>query len=261
MGHEFQHAINDGTRLVNNANDFESAWLDESLSSLAVDAIGRAKLGETAAQDLSILTLSDMVHMDQNIYNTFFSENFARTQLYVSRPDTIGPLVTNSREESDIAAFGAGWAFLRYTVDWFSHDVPRNLTRALVAGPDTGTANLIAHAGAPLDTLLAHWLVTMYTDGQNIPGLAAQYNYRTYKMRDIVSNLCAGVGCSTALPYLPVTPIGDGTVSVTLGVPSSSADYFITSLTNGGARTFTIANPNGSTAVNSHGRLYVVRIQ
>jgi hypothetical protein len=260
MAHELQHAINYGNRLVNNAfpNGFESAWLDEALSSLAEDAVGRAKLGDP---DLQKFTLDTILHMDAATYNTFFSENFGRLQIYVLRPDTVGAIVSDTREEQDLAAFGAGWAFLRYTVDWFSNNAPRTLTAALVAGPDTGIANLTQHTGVPLDTLLAHWLVTLYTDGQNIPGLPAQYNYRSYSMRDIVSDLtCSGPGCNGLLSYLPVTAVGDGTTSVTIGIPSSSADYFLTSKVASGTRTFTIAN-SGAATFDPYIRLYVVRVQ
>ncbi|MEO7042032.1 MAG: hypothetical protein ABI035_07220 [Gemmatimonadaceae bacterium] len=262
IAHELQHAINSGNRFVNNYN-FESAWLDEALSSMAEDNVGRAELASVGQSygDLSTITLNDLQKTNGNLVETFFLENFERTQQYVTRPDTVGPLVNDKREESDLAAFGAGWAFLRYTADWFSNSSPRTLTRALVAGPDTGQVNLTKHAGAPLDTLLAHWLVTMYTDGEAIPGLAAQYSYRSYSMRDIVSNLCADETC-TAPTYLPVHSLGSGSSSVTIGVPSSSADYFITDQSTGGARTVRISSgAAGGVAANSSGRLYVIRVK
>jgi hypothetical protein len=262
MAHEFQHAINSGNRYINNDN-FESAWLDEALSSMAEDNVGRAELASVGQNygDLTTITLNDVETMNSDLLNTFFMENFERTQLYATRPDTVGALVTDNREESDLAAFGAGWAFVRYTADWFSNNSPRTLTKAIVAGPDTGQTNLVKHAGAPLDTLLAHWLVTMYTDGQGIPGLAQQYNYRSYNLRDIVSNLCYDETCSEPT-YLPVHSIGSGTSSVTIGIPSSSADYFITDQTNGGARTIKLSSgTGGGVAANASGRLYVIRVK
>jgi hypothetical protein len=262
MAHEFQHAINSGNRYVNGYN-FESAWLDEALSSMAEDNIGRAELASVGQSygDLSTLTLNDVQSMDTTMLNTFFIENFFRTQDYVTRPDTVGALVTDSRVENDLAAFGAGWAFLRYTADWFSNGNPRSLTKAIVAGPDTGQVNLVNHAGAPLDTLLAHWLVTLYTDNQAIPGLAAQYNYKSYNLRDIISNMCSDPSC-TAATYLPVHSIGGGSSSITVGVPSSSADYFITDQSNGGSRKINIASPGSSSpAANASGRLYIIRVE
>ncbi len=262
MAHEFQHAINSGNRYVNGHN-FESAWLDEALSSLAEDNIGRAELAKTGQSygDLSTITLNDVTNMDTTLFNTFFLENFARTQDYVTRPDTVGALVTDNRVENDLAAFGAGWAFLRYTADWFSNGNPRALTRAIVAGPDTGQVNLTSHAGAPLDTLLAHWLVTLYTDNQPIPGLAPQYNYKSYNLRDIVSNMCVDPNC-TDPTYLPVTSIGSSSSSMTVGVPSSSADYFITDQSNGGSRKINIVTPGTSgPAANANGRLYIIRVK
>lgn len=260
MAHELQHAIIDGARFESPvATQFESAWLDEALSSLAEDNVGRVELGYT---DLQTLSASDMYHLyqtDSVMFNTFFATNFSRTQLYVQRPDTIGAVVTDNRVESDLAAFGAGWAFVRYVVDWYSNNSPRTLTQALVTGPDTGTANLVQHAGAPLDTLLAHWLVTMYTDNQGISGLPAQYNYKTYNLRDIISDLCSDAQCSNT--YLPVHALGNGTNSIMVGIPSTSADYFITSQSTGGARTINIVGQDVTAAVNPFGRLYIIRVQ
>lgn len=257
VAHEFQHAINAGIRLAAGATVLESAWLDEALSSMAEDNVGRAEAGYGNLQKLS---LSDMQGMDNDFYQTFFAQNFIHAQMYATRPDTIGPVVPFNRVESDLAAFGAGWAFLRYVADWFSNDDPRTLTRALAAGPDTGTTNLVKHAGAPLDTLLAHWLITMYTDGRTIPNLPAQFNYRTYTLRDILSHLCANAAC-TAPSYLPITPIGDGQTALTISVPSTSAAYFVTSKMTGIDRTIRFTPAQGSFTDPSALRVYVVRLQ
>jgi hypothetical protein len=256
IAHEMQHVINAGNRYVNDAPAFESAWLDEALSSLAEDDVGRAELGMA---DLKTLTLNDITAMDSVMFDTFFSGNFARAKIYVLDPDTIGAIATDTRVEGSLAAFGAGWAFLRYIVDWFSGNAPRTLTQQLVAGPDTGLVNLTATTGAPLDTLLSRWLVTMYTDGQSIPGLGAQYNYRSYNLRDILSALCLDPNCSGP-QYLPVTALGSANTSVTVGIPSSSADYFTVGDVGSGARTIHILEPGGSSSTFVYGRLYVIRV-
>ncbi|MEJ2679644.1 MAG: hypothetical protein P8174_11310, partial [Gemmatimonadota bacterium] len=59
--HELQHAINAGNRIVDGAPALETAWLDEALSSLAEDDVGRDELG---IGDLQTLTLNDMMNMD-----------------------------------------------------------------------------------------------------------------------------------------------------------------------------------------------------
>ena len=264
MAHEFQHAINAGRRIVSHNRLIESAWLDEALSSFGEDVVGRAELG---IADLQTITLAAAESMDPTLFNTFFYTNLNRTQSYVLRPDTVGALVTDDRVEQDVAAFGAGWAFLRYVADWYSPaSNPRAFTTALVAGPDTGTKNLRTQSGATLDTLLAHWLITMYTDDQPIPALPAQYNYRSYNLRDIISALCPDPnGCThgvTYQKYLPVDTIGAGTASIPIGIPSSSADYFLTGKFTGGARTIRIDNSGGTTAATyPYGRVYVVRIE
>jgi hypothetical protein len=257
IAHEFQHMINAGNRYVNNIPSFESSWLDEALAHTAEDNVGRAELGYG---DLDPFTLDAMIAMDTAMFSAFFAENLARAQHYVLHPELTGPIVSSERAEESLASRGAEWAFLRYTIDWYSNNNPRAFTRALVAGPDTGTANLMNRTGASLDTLLARWLVTMYTDHQSIADLPAQYNYKTYALRDIISDLCAGSSC-TQPTYLPVAPIGTAIAPITIGVPSSSADYFMDDVTTfGAARTIRVDSLGGATTVNPYGRFYVIRV-
>ncbi len=254
VAHEFQHMINAGHRVVLDA-PFESAWLDEGLAHLAEDNVGRAEQGYA---DLQTVTLQMAATMDTTIFNAFFAENFTRAQQWALRPDTVGAIVGEAKAEQDLAARGAVWALLRYTLDWFSNNNPRALTQALAAGPDTGTTNLITHA-APLDTLLAHWLITMYTDHQPIPNLPAQYNYKSYELRDIITNSCADLQCSQPT-YLPVSSLGNGATTLSVGIPSASADYFIVNETSGAPRTIRVTTAGGGAASDPNGRLYVIRV-
>ena len=76
-------------------------------------------------------------------------------------PDKFAP--TSKMADTSLATRGAAWALLRYAADNYSGSNPRDLTRKLAAGPDTGVANLTAATGASIDTLVAGWLVSMIT--------------------------------------------------------------------------------------------------
>jgi hypothetical protein len=240
---------------MSNPAGFEVTWLDEGLAHFAEDAVGRAEAGLTDLQTISVSTLNGM---DATLEDAFFIQNLSRGKYYVVRPDTTGPIVSEARAAQNLASRGAEWLLLRYAADWFSNNNPRTFAKALAMGPDTGVTNLTKRIGVPMDTLLAHWLVTLYTDHSGLPGLDAKYNYKSYEMRDLLTRITLeGFDNGT---YLPVNALGNGSSTYTVGVPASSAAYFITSLSTGGARTIQVTNTTG-TSLASKGRFYIVRTQ
>lgn len=251
VAHEFQHMINSGNRFLMPATvQFETTWLDEGLAHFAEDAVGRARAGYG---DTQTVTYNDINALPDSIVQAFFLQNFARAKYYVERPDTTAAIVSHTRAAANLASRGAEWALLRYLADWYGNGDPRTLTRKLVAGPDTGTVNLVKATGASADTIFARWLTTMYTDHRSIPNLDPVYNYKSYTLRQLVAGTL--VGNEQTSSYLPVKAIGDGNTSLNVTVPASSGAYFLTSPAAGGDRTITIssADPNG--------RVYIVRTQ
>lgn len=256
VAHEFQHMINAGHRIASGAPAFEATWLDEALAHFAEDAVGRAAVGVSPTQTLSI---NDLVAVPDSDVQAFFLQNFVRAKYYVTGPDTVGPIVSHQRATVDLAARGAEWALLRYVTDQFAQGDVHTFTRALAAGPDTGNVNLTSHAGASLDSIVGDWLVTMYTDHQGIPGLPDRFNYTSYTMRDIVATVFTSVLPTGA--YLPVNSITAGTTPETVSVPASSAAYFLISQDTGAVRAVTIKTAAGSVPSDPNGRIYLVRLQ
>ena len=258
VAHELQHMINSGNRYVSPVvQPFEATWLDECLAHFAEDAVGRAEAGFA---DNRTVTYTDINALDPSIANAFFVQNFARTKYYVERPDTTAAIVNHVKAAANLASRGAEWSLLRYAADWFNTGGnPRTLTRALVAGPDTGTVNLAKATGVPLDTVLARYLVTLYTDHRSFMPTGSPYNYRSYTLRQLVTGTL--IGSETTTSYLPVGAIGNGSTTLVARVPASSAAYFLTSLTTGGARTVKITDSNGNASADPYGRVYVVRTQ
>ena len=249
VAHEFQHMINSGNRFVSpSVVNFEATWLDEGLAHFAEDAVGRAEAGFA---DNTAVGLTDINNLDTTITQAFFLQNLARAKYYVERPDTTAAIVSHTKAAANLASRGAEWALVRYVADWFNTGGdPRTITRKLVAGPDTGTVNIVKATGVPMDTILAHVLVTLYADHRTFTPAASPYNYKSYNFRQLVSGTL--IGSETAASYLPVTTIGTGG-SVGANVPASSAAYFLTS--GSGARTIRI------TSSDPNGRVYVMRVQ
>lgn len=255
VAHEFQHMINSGNRYISpSVVNFEATWLDEGLAHFAEEAVGRVEAGFA---DNTTVGLSDINNLDTTITQAFFLQNLARAKYYVERPDTTAAIVSHPKAAANLASRGAEWALVRYVADWFNTGGdPRTLTRKLVAGPDTGTVNLVKATGAPMDTILAHFLVTLYADHRAATPPASPYNFKSYNFRQMVSGVL--IGSETAASYLPVAPVGNG-ASLTANVPASSAAYFITS--GSGARTIQITNSSGTTSSDPNGRVYVMRVQ
>ena len=258
VAHEFQHMINSGNRYISPVvENFETTWLDEGLAHFAEDAVGRVKAGFA---DTYAVGYADINGLDTTITQAFFLQNFARTKYYVERPDTTGAIVSHTKAAANLASRGAEWALVRYAADWFNTGGdPRTLTRALVAGPDTGTVNLAKAAGVPMDTILAHFLVTLYTDHRTFLPAGSPYNYKSYNLRQLVTGTL--IGSENTTGYLPVSSIGSGSATIVAKVPPSSAAYFLTSLTNGGARTIKVTDASGTPSTDPNGRVYVVRVQ
>jgi hypothetical protein len=256
VAHEFQHMINSGKRFQSTvATSFEATWLDEGLAHFAEDAVGRAKAGFA---DNYTARYNDIRDLDTTITQAFFLQNFARAKYYVERPDTTAAIVNQSRAASSLASRGAEWALVRYVADWFNgNGDPRTLTRALVAGPDTGSVNLVKATGVSMDTILARFTVTLYADHQAFVPLSAPYHYKSYYFRDLVSGIL--IGNESAAKYLPIMAVGNGTTTVSAKVPASSGAYFLTSLTTGSSRTISITDSGGDASTDPDGRVYIVR--
>jgi hypothetical protein len=247
IAHEFQHMINQGIREFNpDAEAFESDWLNEGLAHFAEEAVGRAARGFGDFQSLS----SADVRSNLDDYNAYFQQNLGRFASYLARPDTSSPV--SRRAAQDLAPRGAAWALLRYTADQFAPANARKFFRRLVAGPDTSVKNLVQHAGAPFDQIIAGWLVANYADNLGITGLDARYSYTSWNMRDAIAGASGGT-----YPLRTQTP----GLSFQTQAQSGSGVYFLAQRIAGApASTFRVLSPGGGPVGFPWARVYVVRI-
>jgi hypothetical protein len=251
IAHEFQHMINQGRRLLNPAVDSaETTWLNEALSHIAEEVVGRARRGFGDFQRLTYNDVNPNTSSSDD-YQAFFRQNLLRYRSWMQRPDTSSP--TSNATARQLAPRGAAWMLLRYAADFHSGGNMKTFLRRVVGGPDIGLRNLLQHSnGAQFDDLLSGWLISQFTDGLNIPNLPARYQMTSWAVRDAMSGSNAGI-----FPLL-VTPLP---ASVDTKSISGSGNYFrLTRVGPSPETTFRMQATSGSMVGFQGARVYVVRI-
>jgi len=111
--------------------------------------------------------------------------------------------------------------------------------------------------GAPRDTIISGWLVSMFADHSGIPGLDAKYQYRSYDFRDVMPP----VAKSATYP-LAVTAIGSGSDNLSATNRSGTGTYYrLTTDASAGAKNVKILDTSGNVANFPGEHIYVLRVQ
>lgn len=249
IAHEFQHMINAGVRLGSNAPD-EATWLNEALSHLAEELVGRAEDNFTDTQKLTISDVADFPSL--NNFNAFFGQNMARLREFMLKPGALG--ATSGHADTSLAVRGAAWSLLRYSADHYAQGNVPAFTRALVAGPDTGVANLVARAGTSFDSVSAGWLPALYTSDDSISNLADRYTFLSWNIRSIEAAVNQGVFPLVA-PTVSAGNTAPGTVS------SATANYYLVGVPASGSVLLGELATNGGPVTYPGARFYLVRLQ
>ncbi|MGH7649746.1 MAG: hypothetical protein ACREND_16655 [Gemmatimonadaceae bacterium] len=249
VAHEFQHMINAGVRIQENALD-ETVWMNEALSHFAEEFVGRAEDGFPDTQKLSISDVEDEPSL--NNFNAFFGQNMARLRDFMVDPSTLG--ATSTHADTSLAVRGAAWSLLRYSADQYAHGNVAAFTKALVAGPDTGVANLAARAGTPFDSVVAGWLPALYASDDSIAGLPDRYTFPSWDLRSTEAAVNNG-----GFPLVATTLSGGNTASGT--VSSAAANYYVVGVPASGTVLLGEVAPNGGVVTFRGARLYIVRLR
>lgn len=249
IAHEFQHMINAGVRISTNAPD-EATWLNEGLSHFAEELVGRAEDNFTDTQKLTISDVADFPSLDN--FDAFFGQNMARLREFMLKPGALG--ATSGHADTSLAVRGAAWSLLRYSADQYAKGNVAAFTRALVAGPDTGVANLVARTGTSFDSVSAGWLPALYTSDDSISNLAPRYTFLSWNMRSIEAAVNQGV-----------FPLVASTVSAGNAAPgtvsSATANYYLVGVPASGGVLLGELAPNGGAVTYPGARFYLVRLQ
>lgn len=261
IAHELQHMINAGRRYQNASVDaFEASWLDEALSHLAEDMVGRTRRNFTESQPLTLQQLlppNDAAAA--NDFSAFFFQNFARFREYLIDTENFSALGAGA--DTSLAARGAGWALLRYSADTYRSADIRAFTRKLTAGPDTSLKNFLDAVGVPLDTVIANFLVTNYSDHLGIPNLDPRFSYKSYDMRNIMPRIEAAIRSVPSAAYpLRIQSLGNAESISSKNRSGTGSYYRVTVDANAPPRNVKIVDGGGAAISFPGAHIYVLRV-
>ena len=247
LAHEVQHMISQGIRQAAGAGARrEVDWLNEGLSHFAEEVVGRAVRGYTDQQRLDWTNV--LVELDD--FDSYFRQNLIRFRLWQDRPDLASPI--SGRAAFELAPRGAAWALVRFAVDQFGGTNPRGFTRALVAGPQTDVANLVARTGIAFEQLLPRFLVASYGDVGS-PSASATFRFASWNMRNVMESLNGGI--------YPLRQASFPSDAITRSLSGSGNYYVVSRGPRAEPATFRMLSPDGNPVSFAGARVYVVRLR
>ena len=206
LAHEYQHLINASRRLfINDAAEWEDAWLNEGLSHIAEELMFYHASGIAPRQNIDIgrLRSSQAVVDAANAYQL---SNLGRLGEYLKAPETNSPYANND----ELATRGAAWQLLRYAADR-SNSAEQSLWFNLANSKKAGSANLAAVLGVDFMTLVREWAVAQYVDDAGFPA-AASFQQPSWNFRSIYAVLAK----SASFPLATRSLTGAAPVALTL---------------------------------------------
>ena len=232
LAHEYQHLINAGRRLyVNNAEFFETVWLNEGLSHIAEELLYYKVSGKAPRQNVGI---TDIAASSQTIsdFNEFQSDNFGRFEVFIEKPTQTNVYADNDSLETR----GATWNLLRYLADHRGSN-DGDVWQQLVNTSLTGQQNLANVFGSDYMTSIRNWSTSVFSD--DIAAVTdARFLEPSWNMRSIFPQLCTD-------NRTPCTRLGIYPLSITSLVNNQGSTQ---SVVAGGSSYIRFSVPAGSQA-------------
>lgn len=219
LAHEFQHLINAGRRIVNDADSFEEVWLNEGLSHIAEELLYYRLSGFAPRVNLTLPMITSTESLTA-VVNGNMTQNLGRLRLYMQAPSSNSPY-------SSVDALqmrGAIWQLLRYAADRKGGN-ERDLWLGLANARSTGAVNFSAVLG-DLVPFVRDWSVAQVADdiGLNLP---AKYTHPSWSFRSVMPAINNGqfpLATSQLVggAPLPLQLVGGGAAYVRFRVPTNT---------------------------------------
>ncbi|HXT18999.1 MAG TPA: hypothetical protein VN706_25455 [Gemmatimonadaceae bacterium] len=219
LAHEYQHLINAARRIyINDADDFETVWLNEGLSHIAEELLYYRLSGKSPRQNIGV---NDIIN-DQATYFNNQGDNLSRFQIFLGMPSQTGVYAANDSLETR----GADWNLLRYLADHRGSS-DADTWQLLDNSKVEGLNNLAGVFGTNIMTQIRDWATSVYSD--DVAGVTdPRFLEPSWNHRSIFPHLCidSNTNCTTLNKYpLQLTPLSDQSPA-TVPLVAGGAAYF-----------------------------------
>jgi hypothetical protein len=200
IAHEFQHLINASRRIfLNDANSFESAWLNEGLSHIAEELLFYASSGLGPGQNIDVEQIFSA--RAEAHFNAYQISNFARLERYLR--NTAGQSAYS--DSVGLGERGASWHYLRYVADRTNLS-ERDIWYKLVNSQVSGFANLQQVAGQDPLRLYRDWTIATYADDL-VATTDSRFQELSWNQRSILSRIFDNPALLKPGPLTPAVPV------------------------------------------------------
>jgi hypothetical protein len=262
--HELKHIVAVASRIQANSPSLDEVWLEEGLAQVSSeiwernfnDATwkGQADFLETVACELSLGPAAPC-NPDGTKPYTLVISHLPFLWDYLS---TVSATPLPGLGANTASSYGGGWSIARWTVDQYALN-EANFVRALVNEPLLiGLANLSAHAGEPIPTILAYWNVAIGIAGPR-PVVPAdpRVTLPSFDLPDIfevgqTALTCDGAPCGLftddGTPVYPVQPEPvtlAGFSKQVSAVPGTGASFFRVTASAAGSQFLRLLSGSG----------------
>lgn len=280
--HETKHLVSYADRILNNSSDFEEIWLEEGLAQVSAEIWERHFNQATFRGNATFLqTVACEINLGTNAPCDIAGDK-PRSLIDSHLPFFFDYLQAESSSQSEglgtdtPSNYGAGWTIARWAIDQYAGSAEGTFIKSLINEPTlTGLANLSAHTGQSSTLLLTYWNLAMgiyavptftFADPR---ATTPSFNFADIFKVSQTNLTCGGVRCglftSSGSPVFPIQPIAiaGGVFSNTaVGVPGTSAVYYLLSATSNLTQSVRLTTLTGANLPSTSGlRMAILRVQ
>ncbi|GAC1516460.1 MAG: hypothetical protein NVS1B4_11530 [Gemmatimonadaceae bacterium] len=259
--HEVKHIASFSARLANNADDWEESWLEEGTALHAEelwlrDAIyrvpwkGNARYAATLYCDIprpgcSGKPLGMVRHFD-HLYG------------FLDAAGSFSPF--GRARDGDYSFYGSAWSLVRWAIDRHGSS-DQAFLRGLTQSLTSGTANLTARTGRPLDEMLGNWSLSLHLARHPAFSANPDVQFPTWDVADIFANMSSDLrGYPKPAPLVPAAlALGNFNV-VNSGIHGGSFRMYEITGVPAGAQSLSLLASAGGTAPPSL-RMAIARVR
>ena len=270
IAHEFTHIIQVGRRIETNQSTPMAIWEAEGQATLAEEVVGDYHRGLSGPINLGFPVA---FNLDGFSATDWYSDRFGDLAEYFGFRDSTRT-VTGAPEQCGWLApapeagpcvglrqvYGVPWSFLRWISDHYAAKLggEANFQHALIERYGQGFAQISGIVGVPIDSLLAPWAASLYTDDR-YTGLDEELTFPSWNLYDIFNGTFGGYAL---YPTTRLNPRSRGFANFadTVTVRGGSSSYHLIGGTAHPRMAIGAASPSGQ-PLPATTRIWIVRVR